>query len=247
MTTVAEAADVQGEAPSRFFTRMFWVFVALGLFTAGISLAGRGFSARIMLGGNSDSRSVNEIVVANSVFGVPENYIRNATQRTPGVVERLDLYALWPEMAGYDRSRHVAFDNQDATKARLIFITLEAQQMSRDMSGRLEPIYRELIDPIATPTEIDGLQTYGFRKDRVIFNNELLYVGERTGDRPFVARCIAGAAAADALAPCERDVYVGDNLAVKYRFPAALLSDFRNLDQRVLRLVDSFSTQDRKG
>ena len=48
----------------------------------------------------------------------------------------------------------------------------------------------------------------------------MLAVAERPGEDPFVARCLTGASAAESLAPCERDIQLGDDLSLTYRFPA---------------------------
>jgi hypothetical protein len=62
----------------------------------------------------------------------------------------------------------------------------------------------------------------------------VLAVAERPGDHPFVARCLSGPNAEESLAPCERDVQVGENLSLSYRFPKELLADWRALDAAVL-------------
>ena len=48
-----------------------------------------------------------------------------------------------------------------------------------------------------------------------------------------MARCLSGPSAEESLAPCERDIHVGDDLSLSYRFPAELLKDWQALDQAV--------------
>ena len=107
------------------------------------------------------------------------------------------------------------------------------------MSGRFDPIYRQLIDPMAQNTATDGLESFTFKRDRAIFANERLFVGDRGKDRPFVARCITGTDGDQAIAPCERDVFLANDLSIKYRFPFWLLNDYRTLDARVIGLVEN--------
>ncbi len=64
--------------------------------------------------------------------------------------------------------------------------------------------------------------------------NELLAVAARPGKEPFVARCLSGPSAEESLAPCERDIHVGDDLSLSYRFPAELLNDWQALDQAIM-------------
>jgi hypothetical protein len=231
------------EQPARS-GRILIVLIALGLFSVAISLAGRFYGGQIRLGGNTTSSEQLEIVVSNSVLNVPANYIRTADQRQSGVKARLDLYALWPSMTGYAIGDRRAFENHDGEPARLLFISIEPRQMSRDMSGRLAPIYRQLIESTSEPSDVPGLEAFRFRADRGIFANEMLYVAERPGEEAFVARCIVSEDNS-ALAPCERDVFAENDISVKYRFPRALLKQFEGLDQAVLGLVAGFSA-DRK-
>ena len=37
-----------------------------------------------------------------------------------------------------------------------------------------------------------------------------------------MARCLSGPSAEESLAPCERDIHVGDDLSLSYRFPTEL-------------------------
>ncbi|TSE13877.1 hypothetical protein C1D09_001690, partial [Mesorhizobium intechi] len=47
---------------------------------------------------------------------------------------------------------------------------------------------------------------------------------------PFVARCLSEPSAGQSLAPCERDIQVGDDLSLTYRFPKEFLGDWQALD-----------------
>ena len=91
--------------------------------------------------------------------------------------------------------------------------------MSRDMSGRFEPIYRALIVKPGNAGPGAASCFIGFN-EKSGYMNEVLAVAERTdGRRPFVARCLSGPEAEESLAPCERDIQVGDDLSLSYRFP----------------------------
>jgi hypothetical protein len=69
--------------------------------------------------------------------------------------------------------------------------------------------------------------------------NEILVVAERLGEDPYVARCLDEAAASGSLAPCERDVQIGDDLSLVYRFPRELLADWKTLDAAVVGKINS--------
>ena len=63
--------------------------------------------------------------------------------------------------------------------------------------------------------------------------NEVLAVAAQPDGGAFVARCLVGESAAESLAPCERDIHVGDNLSLSYRFPKELLGDWQKLDAAI--------------
>ena len=224
------------EAPESFRNLLIALMI-IGFLSVLISFSGRMFGGKVMLGGNSVNTNTHEIVIANAVLNVPENYIRQSEQRSAGVKARLELYAVWPSLEGYSAKNKIYFNNQQNGQSQLLFITIEPQQMSRDMSGRFDPIYRQLIDPMPENTATAGLESYTFKEDRAIFANERLFVGDRGEDRAFVARCITGADGDQALAPCERDIFIDNDLSVKYRFPFWLLKDYAKLDAQVLDLI----------
>jgi hypothetical protein len=237
-TAAPQTANLSTVIAPESFRRIFIAMIIIGLLSVAISVAGRMFGGQVMLGGNSVSTDTHEIVIANAVLNVPENYIRHNDQRSPGVKAELDLYAVMPSFEGYSAKNKAFFNNEQKGSSQLLFITIEPQQMSRDMSGRFDPIYRQLIDPMAENTATEGLESYTFKKDRAIFANERLFVGARGEDRPFVARCITGADGDQAIAPCERDVFLANDLSVKYRFPFWLLKDYRTMDSQVLGLIE---------
>jgi hypothetical protein len=234
----AQPASLDTVNAPESFRKLFIAMLIIGFLSVLISVSGRMFGGKVMLGGNSVSIETHEIVIANAVLNVPENYIRHSDQRSPGVKAELDLYAVLPSLEGYSAKNKVFFNNEQKAESQLLFITIEPQQMSRDMSGRFDPIYRQLINPMPENTATNGLESYTFKEDRAIFANERLFVGARGEDRPFVARCITGADGDQAIAPCERDVFLANDLSVKYRFPFWLLKDYRILDKQVLGLID---------
>jgi hypothetical protein len=236
-TTTAQHASLNTVQAPESFRNLFVALLMIGFFSIMISVSGRVFGGKVMLGGNSVNTETHEIVIANAVLNVPENYIRHSDQRSPGVKAELDLYAVLPSFEGYSAKNKAFFNNEQKGPSQLLFITIEPQQMSRDMSGRFDPIYRQLIEPTPENTATEGLESYTFKKDRAIFANERLFVGARGKDRPFVARCISGVDGDQAIAPCERDVFLANDLSVKYRFPFWLLKNYRTLDAQVLGLI----------
>lgn len=228
--TATEADNFQA-LDSRFFVRVFYIFAAFALLSVGISAGGKALGRSIAMAGHTDDPSLHEIVVGNNVLAVPANAIRFESARRDGVASKLDLYLRWPDLEGYTDEGREDFNNAGETRT-ILFLSFAEKMMSRDMSGRLEPIYRSLIEETGKPAP-GGLTEYRFT-ERSGYLNEILVVGDRPAEGSFVARCLSGPSGADSLAPCERDVHLGEELALTYRFPRDLLSDWREMDAAVL-------------
>ncbi|AZO08272.1 MULTISPECIES: hypothetical protein [unclassified Mesorhizobium] len=218
---------------SAFMKRVFYAFAALALLSVAISVSGKWLGRSIAMAGYTDDTSVRQIVIGNNVVAVPANYIRFEQARVDGIASRLDLYLRYPEMDGYSSAARDDF-NHAATK-KIIFMSFEPRMMSRDMSGRFAPIYSALIVKPGTSGP-GGTTLYGFT-EKSGYLNEVLAVADRPGKDPFVARCLSGPSAEESLAPCERDIQVGDDLSLTYRFPRELLGSWQALDAAIVAKV----------
>ncbi len=216
---------------SGFAWRMFMVIAVMSAITLVISIGGRMVGDALATGGHALSTEIHTIEIAGNTLTIPENIIRFKTQRVSGRLERLDLYLLYPQMTGYTQETKDWFNDRTEDR-RLVFMTLEESQMSRDMSGRLDPIYRVITRPAASRTEA-GLEIHEFLPSAGYSNEELLVSPASDGAARFVVRCMTGAETAIALGVCERDIRVGDNLSLTYRFPRTMLSQWRQLEANV--------------
>jgi hypothetical protein len=237
---VSSAEEVKG-IDQTFLVRAFYLFVAVSIASALIAAAGRWLGPSIAMGGYSDDPSPREIVIGNNVLSVPDNMIRFEEARRDGVAPRLDLYLRWPDLTGYTDAARDDFNNED-DRRDILFLSFETQAMSRDMSGRFEPVYRSLIVEPGVPGEA-GTTLYQFKPDTG-YQNEVLAVAARPAGGPFVARGLIGTEGRDSLAPCQRDVLLGDALSLTYRFPRRLLADWQGLDAAVTAKARSFMRTD---
>ncbi|TGQ31862.1 hypothetical protein [Mesorhizobium sp. M00.F.Ca.ET.216.01.1.1] len=210
--------------------QVFYAFAVLALLSVAISLGGKWFGRSIAMAGYTDDTTIHEVVLGNNVIAVPANVIRFEQARRDGIASRLDLYLRYPAMDGYSEAARDDFNHTRASKD-IIFLSFEQQMMSRDMSGRFAPIYSALIVQPGVPGS-GGTTLYGF-SEKSGYLNEVLAVANRPGQDPFVARCLSGPSADDSLAPCERDVHVGDSLSLTYRFPREFLGDWQALDAAI--------------
>ncbi|HTV68475.1 MAG TPA: hypothetical protein VMF90_08065 [Rhizobiaceae bacterium] len=229
--TVGIAGDDIRPLDSAFVMKVFYAFAAMALLSVAISVGGKFLGQSIVKAGHSDDSTKYEVVVGNNVAVVPGNEIRFERSRRDGIAARLDLYFRWPDLSGYTVAAQDDFNHAGGAK-RIIFASIEENMMSRDMSGRFEPIYRDLI---MTPGSEgpNGTRLFAF-DPKSGYMNELLVVAPRAGQEPFVARCLTGPSAAQSLAPCERDVHIGGGLSLTYRFPGELLGEWKALDRNVV-------------
>ncbi|TIR88603.1 hypothetical protein, partial [Mesorhizobium sp.] len=219
----AAAAEEFEVVDSTLMKRVFYVFAALALLSVAISLGGKWLGRSIAMAGYTDDTTVRQVVMGNNVISVPANFIRFDQARRDGNASRLDLYLRYPEMDGYSTAARGDFNH--TTTRKIIFLSFEPRMMSRDMSGRFAPIYSALIVKPGTPGP-GGTTLYGFA-EKSGYLNEVLAVADRPGKDPFVARCLSGPSAEESLAPCERDIQVGDDLSLTYRFPRELLGNWQ--------------------
>jgi hypothetical protein len=226
----ADGPEIRTVDSSLMF-KVFCAFALLALLSAAISVGGKWFGSSMAMAGHTDNTTLREIVIGNDVIAVPANAIRFERARRDGIASRLDLYLRWPDMSGYSTAARDDFNHAGGSR-RIIFLSFEERMMSRDMSGRFAPIYSSMIvkPGVSAP---GGVVLYEFN-GKSGYLNEVLAVAERPGDTPFVARCLSGPSADESLAPCERDVQVGENLSLAYRFPKELLAEWRALDAAVL-------------
>lgn len=238
-TETTQASQGAGLIPVRsgFMLRVFFAFAALALLSVAISLAGKWAGRSIAMAGHTDDTTVHEIVIGNNVLAAPANTIRFEAARRSGVAARLDLYLRWPEMDGYSHAARDDFNHAGGGR-NILFLSFDEPMMSRDMSGRLEPIYRALVKGPGRAGP-GGLTVYPF-SDVSGYVDEMLIVGGEDTDSPFVARCLAGNAARESLAPCERDIHIGDGLNLTYRMPAELAGSWREVDAAVREAAAGF-------
>lgn len=216
---------------SRFLRRVTTAVVVLALMSAAIAAAGHFFAERMVLAGHTDSEEIHAITIGQDVLRLPANVIRFDNQRRDGTADRLDLYLLWPEMSGYRPELRERFDDIESSSG-LIFLNISQSTMSRDMSGRLDAIYRHLFTGAPERAE-NGLTLHRLRPEAG-YDNEVMLTGTRPGRTDYAVRCVPPQPHATATSgDCQRDISVGRDLTVLYRFSSALLPQWQAIDDAV--------------
>lgn len=251
--TIQQAAQALGRDPSQGFNRNMRIgkaapahdaqmpvrrgrFAGVLLIVSGILIALTGlglalvwlFGTALSHGGHSADNSMREIVIGNDVLNVPANMIRFRSQRNSATLERLDLYFRWPQMEGFNTALEQEFNSGEINPA-IVFVTATARQMTQDMSGRIEPLYAGFF--VGEPKEaVAGLIRYGLSAESG-YGGEVLVV-EKESPYPYAARCVLQQA--NGLTPyCIRDIHLGRNLSVTYRYHASLLGQWMAMEAAI--------------
>jgi hypothetical protein len=240
MAPPSPSASTLDEAPlisSGFVYRLTAAVAVLAALTVAISIGGRWLGQRISLAGHTDDMKVFTIMVGEDRLKLAANTIRFPSERADGALERVDLYLTWPQMQGYSEANSLRF-NDISQSSSLIFLQLSQSTMSRDMSGRLEPIYSHLMEgaPFAGP---HGLTAHRLRPDAG-YSGEVLLTAPRPGKPDYVVRCLLPPSPDKATSgDCQRDIQVGKDLSVLYRFSSAQLGDWDHIDAAIRTFVEA--------
>lgn len=210
------------------------VAVLAGL-TIAITVGGHWLGERISLAGHTANTKPVTVMVGEDTLRLGANTIRFPSQRVDGAAERIDLYLTWPQMQGYSEADRLRFDDISQSSP-LIFLQISQSTMSRDMSGRLEPIYSHLTEGEAFAGPY-GLTGHRLRADAG-YSGEVLLTAPRANQPDYVVRCILPASPDQATSgDCQRDVAIGKDLSVLYRFSSNQLKDWRAMDEAVQAFV----------
>lgn len=215
----------------RFLAILTAAITVLALLSLAISLLGTQFGERWSLAGHSDSAEPFDVSIGLDRLQIPGNTIRFEEQRKTGASERLDLFLLWPQMTGYSRENRRHFDDLGQAGS-LIFLQLSQSTMSRDMSGRVEPIYSHLFTGAQEGGPF-GLSLHRF-KAGTGYDREVLLTAPRPGRPDYAVRCLLpGPGDLPSSSDCQRDIHAGRDLTVLYRFSSELLPDWQQIDQAI--------------
>jgi len=235
-----EAEDEQAPLISTRFLIVVTLFVLiLAAASVAISWFGRAYGERLSLAGHTEDSEILDITIGRDRLSLTANTIRFEPQRQAGSAERVDLYLLWPELTGYSVAQRRRFDDLSLSHS-LIFLQMSQSTMSRDMSGRVEPIYRHLLEPGSTAGPA-GLTIHHFRSAPG-YEGESLLTGTLPGGKAYAIRCLLpNIPESTGSSDCQRDIHVGEDLTVLYRFSSRLLQDWQAIDIAVRDYVEDRS------
>ena len=127
-------------------------------------------------------RRLHEVVIGNNVIAAPANAIRFERARRDGIAARLDLYLHWPDLEGYSEAAPQRLQPR-RRRRRIIFLSFEERMMSRDMSGRFQPIYAFDDRQARRARPWQASRSYGFG-EKSGYLNEVLAVASGRAKSP---------------------------------------------------------------
>ena len=231
---MTSAADEEAPEPlisNRLLFRVTLVIGLLAALAAALGVAGQQLGEGLVLGGNTESHEIHHVSVGQDTLALPANVIRFEAQRKSGPVESISVFLSWPDLDGYGRANAAIFSDPHRSD-RLIFAEFSQSVMSRDMSGRVEPIYSKLFTgtPARGPA---GLSVHKLSK-RSGFGDERLLTATLPDGSIYAVRCLLPSEGqSPTSADCLRDVRVGRDLTLLYRFSSALLPQWLEIDRAV--------------
>ena len=228
MTNASGAETNESLISNRFLFRLTATIGIMAALTAVIGVAGKNYGDELALGGHTASTEIEHVIVGQDVIALPANVIRFDNQRRSGPAEAVSIYLSWPRMEGYSHSNAAAFSDPANAEA-LVFADFSQSVMSRDMSGRLEPIYEKLFTGSPHPGP-SGLTIHELSRNSG-FGDETMLTGTTKTGAVYAVRCIMPKTRNLATgADCQRDIHVGRDLTMLYRFSSNLLPQWELID-----------------
>jgi len=184
----------------------------------------------------TDATRAIALVVGPARFQIPANYLLAASARRGGAVKDLALIAMLPDLEGYTLGAAQEF-TANAPESRVVHLMLKSGQAVLPEQERIDRIYMMQVANPKGEQGPYGLRQYAFRADSG-YHAQDLFVGA-TDAGPMVLLCTK--LTPDVLSPsCLRDLPLGNDLSLSYRFKRAQLAQWRAIDTGMRALIASF-------
>jgi hypothetical protein len=193
------------------------------------------YRGSLTLSGLSEDQAPVAITIAGERLRIPGNMFRDSVARAGGTLKAAELVVHWPTFAGYSKALDADFKD-GSPSAPLVYLTVAERTVALDAAARLDGVYARFFvgDPVASPP---GLTARRLSLDSG-YDGEIVYYGPAGADR-FVARCLPEARA-DTPATCIRDIAIGRNLTLLYRFNRDIIGGWQDLDRGIRALGAKF-------
>jgi hypothetical protein len=174
--------------------------------------------------------------VGGKRFLIPANYIVYSSERQRGPHRRLTLAALMPDFRGYSLAHAPQFAD-DSARSQVVHLRIWADDLALSETAQLQRVLLTFVKSPQGKTGPFGLIHYRFRGDNG-YRGQDLFVGVYNG-QTIVLRCWR-AAGSNQAPDCMRDLRLGHNVVLSYRFKRAYLGQWRQIAQGVRQLIAKF-------
>jgi hypothetical protein len=178
-----------------------------------------------------------DVTIAGVRYLIPANYTRFAYGRRGGMQDKIELYALLPDLKPYEPDNANSFQDYSAD-SRVAYFDIEIRRDRMTEEERFRKLYLRLVTDNQGSRGPYGLRRYSFDPTTGYRDEELL-VKEHDDGTVVVFRCYRELPTV-ASPTCRRDLELGDGLALHYRFMRSQLGQWEEIDQGVRALVQSF-------
>ena len=176
--------------------------------------------------------------VGGKRFLIPANYIVYSAERQGGQHRRVSLAALMPDFRGFSLAEAHHFAD-DSARSQVVHLRIWADDLALSEPAQLRRVLLTFVTRPQGQAGPFGLTQYSFRSDNG-YRGQDLFVGVYHG-RTIVLRCWR-MAATDLAPDCMRDLRLGHDVVLSYRFKRAYLSQWREIAQGVGQLLAEFTS-----
>ncbi|MCV6546249.1 MAG: hypothetical protein OIF56_03025 [Cohaesibacter sp.] len=216
-----------------------WIFFILVFGLIAISIlfiASRLFRhSEGLLGHNTYTSNTDPIIInlVGESLVMPQNMIRQDSQRTSEPQNSLDLFFHWPSLQGYNLDNQLAFtDISDMSK--LVFVRLSSPQKHISSSERLYSVYSQHF--IGSPKQ-GAAGLIGFKMDETSsYAGEIVYF-KPDENPPYVVRCFQPQEQVPTI--CLREILLKNGLQASYRFRMNMLENWREIDATTQKMLNT--------
>jgi len=211
------------------------VLSCVGLLAYAADHAIKTYHDAVSLSGKVSDPTPTSLVIAGEPLSIPANMIRSAGMRAGGNVDRVDLLLHWPSLEGFSDDKADAF-RDGSTDAPLLYVSIVPRENPLDSDMRLSALYSRFFigGALAGPAGLTGR----YMTDDSGYRGELIFFAADGPDR-YAARCIAEATP-EVPATCIRDVNIGNQITMTYRFDRSYLGDWKAMDNGLKTLATDF-------
>lgn len=197
----------------------------------------------------STSREPVTVSVAGDTFIIPQNYTQFSKTRRGGAQDTVELFAILPDFEGFTIAHQDDFEG-NSENSPVVHITLQdlhaPARRFQDQTLNQRMTEREKFERIFLPLAVDpkgDSARYGFTRYRLTKTwggaDEDLFVHEASDGGIVLFRCLQNVPSMPSPW-CRRDVMLTDRLTLSYRFKRSRLSEWREIDDNVTKLIATF-------